>query len=117
MVVSSPCQARRTLCQRSAIAPPATILIAAVVWLMPPACLAQRGDLAEKLKELNVRLETDHYVLAGTVTDSRLELYGQALEHIYREYRKGFSEVLKSQEKKDRKSGKFPSEVSMVVRL
>jgi len=106
MVASSPCQARRIPCKQSAIAAPVTILIAAVAWLTPPACLAQRGNLAEKLKELNVRLETDHYVLAGTVTDSRLELYGQALEYIHREYRKGFSEVLKSQEKEDHKSGK-----------
>ena len=109
MVASLPCQARRRLRQHSANALPVTILIAAVVWLTPPPCLAQRGDLAEKLKELNVRLETDHYVLAGTVTDSRLEMYGRALEYIHREYKKGFAEVLKSQEKEDRESGKSKS--------
>jgi hypothetical protein len=109
MVAFSPCQTRRRLRQHSAIASPVTVLIAAAAWLTPPACLGQRSDLAEKLKELNVRLETDHYVLAGTVTDSRLELYGQALEYIHREYRKGFSEVLKNQEKEDRAAGKSKS--------
>lgn len=109
MVASSPCQAHRRLRQHAAVTSHATVLIAAVALLAPPPCLAQRGDLSEKLKELNVRLETDHYVLAGTVTDSRLEMYGRALEYIHREYKKGFSEVLKSQAKEDRKSGKSRS--------
>ena len=109
MVASLLCQVRPSLGQHSAVTSHVTILIAAVAWLTPPPCLAQRGDLSEKLKELNVRLETDHYVLAGTVTDSRLEMYGRALEYIHREYKKGFSEVLKGQDKEDRKSGKSRS--------
>lgn len=109
MISSLLCHVRPGLRQNSAGAPLVTALIAAVALLTPSLCLAQRGNLSEKLKELNVRLETDHYVLAGTVTDSRLQMYGRALEYIYREYEKGFSEVLKEQDKKDRKSGKSKS--------
>ncbi len=74
--------------------------------LLTPAAYAQFGDLKDKLEELNVRLTTDHYVLAGTVTDERLELYAEALEYVYREYQSGFSELLEDQQKQARKSGK-----------
>ncbi len=77
--------------------------------VLAPAAHAQFGDLKDKLKELNVRLTTDHYVLAGTVTDERLELYAQALEYVYREYQAGFSELLEDQQKEARKSGKGKS--------
>lgn len=70
------------------------------------ACLAQRSVLHEQLKDLNVRMETDHYLLAGTVTDERFQVYANALEYIYREYEKGFSEVLKDEAKEARKAGK-----------
>ena len=75
-----------------------TALVLAV-WFVPTPCRAQTGDLHEDLKNLNVRLKTDHYILAGTVTDSRLEIYANALEYINKEYRKMFSEVLKEQDK------------------
>lgn len=74
--------------------------------LAASTCFAQRGVLHEKLKDLNVRLETDHYQLAGTVTDERLRVYGDALEYIYAEYEKGFAEVLKDEDKAARKAGK-----------
>jgi len=66
--------------------------------LPSPLCLAQPGALAEKLKELNVRSQTEHYVIAGSVPDTRLQMYAQALEYIYREYDRGFGEVLRSGE-------------------
>jgi len=66
--------------------------------LPSPLCLAQPGALAEKLKELNVRFQTEHYVIAGSVPDTRLQMYAQALEYIYREYDRGFGEVLRSGE-------------------
>ena len=72
----------------------------------PAVCRAQSGDLRDQLKNLNVRHGSDHYILAGTVSDSRLDMYGNALEYIYREYKKGFTEVLKDREKADRKAGK-----------
>ena len=82
----------------------ATLLL--VLAAAPAACLAQQGALHEKMKDLNVRMQTDHYVLAGTVTNDRFQVYGDALEYIYREYEKGFSEVLKDEEKEARKAGK-----------
>ena len=67
--------------------------------LLPPAQAQQ--SLREKLKTLNVRHETKHYRLAGTVTDERMQMYGQALEYIHREYARGFASVLKDEEKAD----------------
>ncbi len=75
--------------------------LAALVWVaaLPSAlCFAQPGALNEKLKELNVRSQTEHYVIAGSVPDTRLQTYAQALEYIYREYARGFGEVLRSGE-------------------
>lgn len=105
MIARRLCQARPGVGQHP-MARSATVLIGAVALLMPSSSLAQYGELSEKLKELNVRHETDHYVLAGTVTDNRLEMYGRALEYIHREYRKGFSEVLKAQDREDRRAGR-----------
>jgi len=76
----------------------ALLVVAAVV---APAA-AQRQVLARKLENLNVRLTTEHYRLAGTVSDERLAMYGQALEYIYREYERGFKSVLKDYEKRQR---------------
>ncbi len=54
-------------------------------------------DLGDRLAQLNVRERTDHYVLAGTVPDKRLEAFGRALEFIHREYSKGFSKLLSAE--------------------
>ena len=62
-----------------------------------PAAQAQQ-DLRTKLKDLNVRHQTGHYRLAGTVADERMQMYGQALEYIYREYARGFASVLEDQD-------------------
>jgi hypothetical protein len=100
-----PCAANKTRIPRLALA-----------WTLaglPALCFAQPGALNAKLKELNVRLQTENYVLAGTVPDARLQAYAQALEYIHREYDRGFGEVLRSREdnasqggaaKKDRRS-------------
>ena len=59
----------------------------------------QDRDLFSDLKDLNVRHRTAHYALAGTVSEAKLRDYGQALELAYREYAKGFGELLDLQEK------------------
>lgn len=68
--------------------------LALLILLVSPAA-GQSGKLGEKLKQLNVRLQTPHYVLAGTVTDARLNEYGAALDAIHREYAEGFDGLLK----------------------
>lgn len=83
--------------------------LALVAGVLAPAAHAQFGNLKDKLKELNVRLTTEHYVLAGTVTDKRLDMYGQALEYVYREYEAGFSELLEDEQEQECKSGKKKS--------
>ena len=57
----------------------------------------QDRDLFSDLKDLNVRHTTAHYALAGTVSDGKLRDYAQALELAYREYAKGFGELLDRQ--------------------
>ncbi len=75
------------------------VVAAAFVLMLPPAAPGQRVDLRERLKTLNVRVETEHYVLAGTVSDKVLEEYGRMLEYIHAEYAAGFKEVIKDAEK------------------
>ena len=70
-----------------------------------PFAHAQQADLSEKLKDLNVRVQTEHYVLAGTINDARLDLYGQALEYIYREYTVGFSKLIEQSDGKKKTDG------------
>jgi hypothetical protein len=72
--------------------------VALLAWVLSPVAQAQFTDLKDKLQELNVRLTTDHYVLAGTVTDARLEVYARALEYIHHEYETGFAELLDDQQ-------------------
>ncbi len=74
------------------------VSVVALACVAPAA--AQRSNLAEKLGELNVRHVTEHYALAGTVADARLEEYGRALEWIYGEYAQGFTKLFEEQEKK-----------------
>jgi hypothetical protein len=45
---------------------------------------------------INIRLRTEHYAIAGSVSDARLKEYGRALEFIYAEYEKGFSKLLEA---------------------
>lgn len=76
-------------------------LIAACPLLLfaAPALAQPRAGLAEKLEELNVRHQTDHFVLAGTVSDERLEEYGRALEWIYGQYTRGFADLLRDEKR------------------
>ena len=57
-----------------------------------------RRDLRSDVKNLNVRYATEHYALAGTTSDAKLENYGEALEYVYREYAMGFGELFDQQE-------------------
>jgi len=59
----------------------------------------QRSELTARLEQLNVRVETEHYVLAGTVSDLILEQCGQQLESIHREYAALFDQVLADEKK------------------
>src|SRR5262245_54328641 len=81
------------------IAPLMPVLVAIV-----PAS-AQTGDLASDVTKLNIRQKTDHYALAGTASDARLKEYGRVLEYIYKEYAKGFSELLSSGQGKQCSAG------------
>ncbi len=63
--------------------------------LVVPAASAQE-DLLEKLKQLRIRHTTANYELAGTITQPRLEHFGEALEFIHREYSAGFDRLLGS---------------------
>jgi len=55
---------------------------------------ADPRDLGTDLQDLNVRLNSDHYALAGTVSDARLNEFAAALEFIHAEYAAGFAELL-----------------------
>jgi hypothetical protein len=68
------------------------LLILAAV--LPGVCCAQKNALRAKLDQLNIRVRTEHYELAGTVSDRVLQEYGQMLETVYREYAAGFSELI-----------------------
>ncbi|MEW6250170.1 MAG: hypothetical protein AB1716_05955, partial [Planctomycetota bacterium] len=72
---------------------PHALLLAALAALGVP-CATGQSPLADKLKEANIRVRTEHYALAGTVTPARLQEYGRLLEYIHREYSAGFAEVL-----------------------
>ncbi|UCE59874.1 MAG: hypothetical protein JSU63_20820 [Phycisphaerales bacterium] len=54
----------------------------------------QTRDLGDDLGRLNVRHSTEHYRLAGTVSDVQLAEFGRCLEYIYTEYAKGFGKLL-----------------------
>ncbi|HEY3246135.1 MAG TPA: hypothetical protein VGM03_22555 [Phycisphaerae bacterium] len=56
--------------------------------------LADPPDLSADLSNLNIRHRTEHYALAGTAKQERLTDYGRCLEYIYKEYAKGFTELL-----------------------
>lgn len=65
----------------------------------------QQRDLHEDLGNLNVRQTTEHYALAGTVSEEKLEHYGRVLEYIHREYARGFSGLLdKKAARKDKQA-------------
>ena len=77
------------------------ILPAAVFAFLSATSPGQQRDLAQDLTNLNERHKTAHYVLAGTVSDAKLKDYGQALEFVYREYAKGFGDLLDRPKTKD----------------
>lgn len=56
----------------------------------------QTRNLHTDLADVVIRLRTDHYALAGTVSDERLADYGRALEYIHQEYATGFAQLLNS---------------------
>ena len=57
-----------------------------------------KRNLQGDLKKLNVRLNTEHYALAGTINDAKLGNYGEALEYVYREYATGFGGLFDQQD-------------------
>jgi hypothetical protein len=69
-------------------------LIGLIFAVAPGGTEAQTGDLRTDLADLNIRHRTEHYAIAGTVTDDRLVEYGRCLEYIYQEYATGFSGLL-----------------------
>lgn len=72
---------------------------------------ARADDLGERLAELNIRHETKHYVLAGTVSTGRMREYGRALEFIHREYERAFGKLLADGDaRKDDKAASTPRE-------
>ena len=72
-----------------------TYFVGVTSWLfVAEHTLAKPASLSDDLDKLNVRHRTEHYAIAGTITDPRLAEYGRCLEYIYKEYAKGFSELL-----------------------
>jgi hypothetical protein len=69
---------------------------------MSPDLLAQKADLGADMGALNVRHQTEHYAIAGTISDARLMEYGRCLEFIYREYATGFTRLASSPPSNDR---------------
>jgi hypothetical protein len=59
------------------------------------ALLLSAAAWAQSADALAVRVRTEHYAIAGTVTDARLAEYSRALEFIHAEYEKGFARLLK----------------------
>ena len=70
------------------------VTIFLIVGALANSARPQERDLERDLTNLNERHKTAHYVLAGTVSDAKLKDYGQALEFVYREYAKGFGDLL-----------------------
>jgi len=56
-------------------------------------------EIATKIEDLKIRHRTEHYALAGTVPQKKLEEHGRALEFIHKEYVKGFDKLLKEEKK------------------
>lgn len=52
-------------------------------------------DRTARLNQLNVRIRTAHYELAGTVAHGLLEEYGRVLEYVHAEYARGFEVLLR----------------------
>jgi hypothetical protein len=54
---------------------------------------AQKANLYADMSNLIVRHQTEHYAIAGTISDARLLEYGRCLEFIYQEYATGFAQL------------------------
>lgn len=65
----------------------------ALVVAAPGVVKSDPRNLSADLLNLNVRLTTEHYSLAGTVNDARLNDFAAALEFIHAEYATGFAEL------------------------
>ena len=63
--------------------------------LMTGSAFGQQRDLRSDALKFNMRHKTQHYALAGTVSDAKLKDFGQVLEYIHRAYARGFSELIK----------------------
>lgn len=59
----------------------------------------QQPKIMTKIEDLRIRHRTEHYALAGTIDQKKLEEYGRALEYIYKEYVRGFEKLLKEEKK------------------
>jgi len=59
----------------------------------------KQPEIMTKIEDLRIRHRTEHYALAGTIDQKKLEEYGRALEYIYKEYVKGFDKLLKEEKK------------------
>lgn len=65
-----------------------------VVVAAPAVVKSGPRNLGADLQSLNIRLNSEHYALAGTVSDARLNEFASALEFIHAEYATGFAELL-----------------------
>lgn len=71
------------------------LFVLAIIQVFGIANGGPQRDLRSDLKSLNVRHTTEHYAISGTVSEEKLSRYGRALEYIFREYARGFSELVK----------------------
>lgn len=71
-----------------------TVVPAVLFCAWPTLLCAQSRDLHADLSKLNIRRETRHYAISGTVSDGRIEKFATALEFIHRAYADGFEGLL-----------------------
>ena len=102
----------------------ARTIVPVVLFCAWPALLcAQSRDLHADLSKLNIRRETRHYAIAGTVSDRRMEKFATALEFIHRAYAEGFEGLLNPRsgeaffgsEGTEKDAGKEPERFHVVV--
>lgn len=78
----------------------------AVLWAaVSTAAAGEKVDLIAKCETLAIHHETEHYLLAGSISQKRLEEFGQCLEYIYAEYTRGFDMLLNAERKPDQPPG------------
>jgi hypothetical protein len=75
-------------------------VLLAFAWGVAAASAAPPAKLQARLKEMQFRVQTAHYVLLADVQAVQLKRYGEALEAMYKEYEAGFERLLEQRKTK-----------------